>query len=214
MDLKPCCRSRDCRLFFNAVSHRSSRNGRHLEGSSMHGLKTLICTTALFLAPLAIVPVAEAQVIISIQPTCSYGYYDYAPYSCAPVGFYGPGYFYNGIFLGMGPWAGWGYTHGWGEHRFRDGRGGRYRGGGGLAVNRGRGGDGSAIRASNRSESRPRTTAAGPHRTAVRGTSSHSATAHGSAPHVNAPHGGAAHGGAPHAEAHGGGSHRGADVHP
>ena len=37
------------------------------------------------------------------------------------MGFYGPGYFYNGIFLGMGPWAGWGYGHGWGSHRFVDG---------------------------------------------------------------------------------------------
>jgi hypothetical protein len=52
------------------------------------------------------------------SPVCSYGYYDYAPYACAPYGFYGPGYFYNGIFLGMGPWAGWGYGHGWGGHRF------------------------------------------------------------------------------------------------
>ncbi|MGC2619912.1 MAG: hypothetical protein WA414_12785, partial [Acidobacteriaceae bacterium] len=68
-------------------------------------------------------------VVIGVQPVCSYGYYDYAPYECAPVGFYGPGYFYNGIFLGMGPWAGWGYGHGWGSHRFTEGGGGRYNGG-------------------------------------------------------------------------------------
>ena len=56
----------------------------------------------------ALAPAAQAQVMVSIgvQPVCSWGYCDYAPYSCAPNGFYGPGYFYNGIFLGMRPWAG------------------------------------------------------------------------------------------------------------
>src|SRR5580700_7500315 len=95
----------------------------------MQTFKALISTTAL-LAALAMVPTAHAQIGISvgIQPVCSYGYYDYAPYECAPVGFYGPGYFYNGIFLGMGPWAGWGYTNGWGYHRFNGGGGGRYNG--------------------------------------------------------------------------------------
>ena len=53
---------------------------------------------------------------------CAYGYYGYAPYACAPYGYYGPGYFYNGIFLGMGPWGGWGYSHGWGSHRFSERR--------------------------------------------------------------------------------------------
>src|SRR5882757_124361 len=69
------------------------------------GWKTLLCTAA-FLSFAALVgtsvPKADAQVSINIggpPPVCSYGYYDYAPYSCAPVGFYGPGYFYNGIFL-------------------------------------------------------------------------------------------------------------------
>ena len=105
----------------------------------MHGLKILSSTTALLVA-LALVPVAKSQVAINIgvQPVCSYGYYDYSPYACAPVGFYGPGYFYNGIFLGMGPWSGWGYSHGWGGHRFSSGGGGRYNGGGGAAANRGR----------------------------------------------------------------------------
>jgi hypothetical protein len=103
----------------------------------MHGIKALFSTTALF-AGLALAPVLQAQVIINVgvQPSCAYGYYDYQPYACAPMGFYGPGYFYNGIFLGMGPWAGWGYGHGWGSHRFERDGGGSYRGGGGLAANR------------------------------------------------------------------------------
>ncbi len=50
-------------------------------------------------------PPAHAQIVVNlgVQPNCPYGYYDYAPYQCAPMGFYGSGYFYNGIFLGMGP---------------------------------------------------------------------------------------------------------------
>jgi hypothetical protein len=75
----------------------------------MRGLKVLLGATVL-LGSLALVPKVNAQVAINIggPPVCSYGYYNYSPYACAPVGFYGPGYFYNGIFLGMGPWAGWG----------------------------------------------------------------------------------------------------------
>src|SRR5271169_3386023 len=110
----------------------------------MRGLKVLLGSTAL-LAGLALAPMAKAQIEvgigvpavgIGIQPVCEYGYYDYAPYACSPYGYYGPGYFYNGIFLGMGPWANWGYGHGWGGHRFSDGGGGSYRGGGGEAANR------------------------------------------------------------------------------
>lgn len=87
----------------------------------------LLCA-AVLIAFTALTPKADAQISIQIgpPPVCPYGYYDYAPYRCAPVGFYGPGYFYNGIFLGVGPWANWGYAHGWGRHRFVGPRGGRY----------------------------------------------------------------------------------------
>src|SRR6202012_4756731 len=113
------------------------------------GLKTLLFTSML-LAPLALLPLANAQISVNIgaPPVCSYGYYDYSPYACSPVGYYGPGYFYNGIFLGMGPWAGWGYNHGWGHHRFSGGGGGRYHGDGarynGGPANRGRSGGGAS----------------------------------------------------------------------
>ncbi|MGA9449392.1 MAG: hypothetical protein WBV26_23340, partial [Candidatus Sulfotelmatobacter sp.] len=80
---------------------------------AMHSL--ILAGSTTLLVPLALVPTANAQVVISLTPPmCSYGYYDYSPYGCAPMGFYGPGYFYNGIFLGVGPWANWGYGHGWG----------------------------------------------------------------------------------------------------
>ena len=101
----------------------------------MRGLKALLGTTAL-LAGLALAPAANAQLVVDIgvQPVCSYGYYGYAPYACAPMGYYGPGYFYNGIFLGMGPWGGWGYSHGWGGHRFNGEGGGSYHGGPGRVA--------------------------------------------------------------------------------
>ena len=112
----------------------------------MLGLKSLFATTALFIS-LAFLPVkqADAQIGIGIHigapPVCAWGYYDYAPYACAPRGFYGPGYFYSGIFLGVGPWRNWGYAHGWGEYRFRGAEGGRYRYGDGWREDPHRGGD-------------------------------------------------------------------------
>jgi hypothetical protein len=45
-------------------------------------------------------------------PVCSYGYYSYYPYACAPYGFYGPQWFVGGAFIGVGPWYHWGWGHG------------------------------------------------------------------------------------------------------
>ena len=51
---------------------------------------------------------APAQIGIGVNigpaPVCPYGYFDYAPYDCAPYGYYGPDWFVNGIFIGAGPW--------------------------------------------------------------------------------------------------------------
>ena len=49
---------------------------------------------------------SQAQISISIgaEPSCPYGYYDYAPYRCSPNGYYGPQYFASGVFVGVGPW--------------------------------------------------------------------------------------------------------------
>lgn len=51
-------------------------------------------------------PRADAQVSVQIgpEPVCPYGYYDVAPYQCAPAGYYGPEWFNDGIFIGAGPW--------------------------------------------------------------------------------------------------------------
>src|SRR5271154_215998 len=60
-------------------------------------------------------------------PACTYGYYGYAPYACAPYGYYGPDYFNGGVFIGAGPWF-----HGWGGGR--GGYGGWGRGGWGRGF--------------------------------------------------------------------------------
>ena len=52
--------------------------------------------------------VAPSQISVGIglggAPVCPYGYFDYAPYDCAPYGYYGPDWFVGGVFLGAGPW--------------------------------------------------------------------------------------------------------------
>jgi hypothetical protein len=184
----------------------------------------LLAGTTTFLVLLAVVTTAKAQVVISLNPPiCSYGYYDYSPYGCAPIGFYGPGYFYNGIFLGVGPWANWGYGHGWGEHRFNGGGGGTYvaahgnGGGRSDAANRGvkpsaalvsrRGGSGSApVRRSHGTAAHSSPSHSTSHTTAAHGSASHGTT------HATATHGGGSHGeGESHGNgggSHGGGEHR------
>ncbi|MGC1871087.1 MAG: hypothetical protein WA700_09030 [Acidobacteriaceae bacterium] len=163
----------------------------------MPGFNVLLLSTAL-LAPLALAPTGNAQISININvpPSCSYGYYGYAPYACAPSGYYGPGYFYNGIFLGMGPWANWGYGHGWGSHRFTHDGGGRYHGGGGGTAYRGPSGSASDGHASKQGESHAKPSPA-----------THGGTSHA------ASHTTAAHGGTSHAASHTTASHSGGESH-
>lgn len=47
---------------------------------------------------------AQVSINIGPEPGCPYGYYDYAPYNCAPYGYYGPEWFSGGVFIGAGPW--------------------------------------------------------------------------------------------------------------
>jgi hypothetical protein len=72
----------------------------------MRGLKILgvtAITSGFFIAGLA---TAETQLSINIgvAPACPYGYFDVAPYRCAPSGYYGPEWFNGGLFIGAGPW--------------------------------------------------------------------------------------------------------------
>jgi len=73
----------------------------------MSSLKPLFLST---IAAAMLVPslAAPSQVSVGINlggpPVCPYGYFDYAPYDCAPYGYYGPDWFVGGVFLGAGPW--------------------------------------------------------------------------------------------------------------
>lgn len=68
-----------------------------------------------FLAPLCLLclfclgsPSVRAQINIGVhigpEPGCPYGYFAYAPYNCAPYGYYSPDWFADGVFIGAGPW--------------------------------------------------------------------------------------------------------------
>ena len=65
-----------------------------------------VALPALVVVLLSIPRPAHAQVSINIgaEPDCPYGYYDLAPYNCAPYGYYGPEWFNGGVFIGAGPW--------------------------------------------------------------------------------------------------------------
>jgi len=65
---------------------------------------------------------SQAQVAIGVQigpdygyynapPVCPYGYYPDYPFGCAPIGYWGPEWFADGVFIGAGPWYRWYYTH-------------------------------------------------------------------------------------------------------
>jgi hypothetical protein len=69
-------------------------------------LFAIVSVAAICLAVAA--PKAVAQVSVGVNigaaPDCPYGYYDYAPYACAPYGYYGAEWFSGGVFVGAGPW--------------------------------------------------------------------------------------------------------------
>jgi len=72
----------------------------------MRGFKFLMLAAVAGSCLTALVPRAQAQVSINVgvAPDCPYGYYDVAPYGCAPAGYYGPEWFTGGVFIGAGPW--------------------------------------------------------------------------------------------------------------
>ena len=64
----------------------------------------LAAIAAFALTPGATEAAAQVTVNIGVAPDCPYGYYDYAPYNCAPDGYFGPEWFSAGAFIGTGPW--------------------------------------------------------------------------------------------------------------
>ena len=66
--------------------------------------------------------IGVAPAYVAGPPVCSYGYYDYYPYACAPYGYYGAQYFVDGVFIGAGPWYHWGHPAGfWNRGWYRGG---------------------------------------------------------------------------------------------
>ncbi len=72
----------------------------------MKSLKYLAIAAVAAMCCTVYIPKTQAQVSVDIgvAPECPYGYYDYAPYNCAPYGYYGPEWFTGGVFIGAGPW--------------------------------------------------------------------------------------------------------------
>jgi hypothetical protein len=72
----------------------------------MNNIKVLALAAiaAFALAPGAPKAAAQVTLDIGVAPDCPYGYYDYAPYNCAPDGYFGPEWFNAGVFIGTGPW--------------------------------------------------------------------------------------------------------------
>jgi hypothetical protein len=72
----------------------------------MRGITFVLLAAAAGIGLTAAAPKAEAQVSVDIgvAPDCPYGYYDVAPYACAPAGYYGPEWFNGDVFVGAGPW--------------------------------------------------------------------------------------------------------------
>src|ERR1700686_3929008 len=72
----------------------------------MHGFKLFALAGFAAIGLASIAPQASGQINIQIgvEPSCPYGYYDYAPYRCAPSGYYAPQWVVGGGFLGAGKW--------------------------------------------------------------------------------------------------------------
>src|SRR5690242_7066078 len=79
----------------------------------------LLALLALLAMPAAYL---QAQVSIGVQigpsygiynapPVCEYGFYPYYPYACTPYGYWGPDYFVDGVFIGVGPWSNFYYRY-------------------------------------------------------------------------------------------------------
>jgi hypothetical protein len=76
------------------------------EVNFMRGLRFVVVAALAAFCFTVTAPKAGAQVAVSVgvEPDCPYGYYDAAPYGCAPSGYYGPEWFTSGVFVGVGPW--------------------------------------------------------------------------------------------------------------
>jgi hypothetical protein len=70
----------------------------------MHRFVFLALTAVGGLTAITMTAADQVGVEVGVAPECPYGYYDVAPYSCAPTGYYGPEWFNGDGFIGAGPW--------------------------------------------------------------------------------------------------------------
>jgi len=111
----------------SGAGSKTNATGRHKEDAMR--MTRLVLFAMLLAVPFAVTAKAQEMVGVGPEvvappmaygpPVCEWGYYAYYPYACAPYGYYGPEWFYGGLFIGAGPW----YHRGW------YGRGGYGRGG-------------------------------------------------------------------------------------
>lgn len=57
------------------------------------------------------VQIGPSYGIYNAPPVCEYGFYPTYPFDCAPYGYYGSNYFVNGVFIGVGPWNNFYFSH-------------------------------------------------------------------------------------------------------
>jgi len=98
-----------CSLLLCAPSSAGIRNDQAIIPTKEDPLNTLkylaiTAVAAVSLTASASRPTIQTMVEVGPAPDCPYGYYDYAPYACAPYGYYGPEWFSGGVFIGAGPW--------------------------------------------------------------------------------------------------------------
>jgi hypothetical protein len=70
----------------------------------IHGKVLALSALAIALLSSSSLGPAQVSIRVGVEPGCPYGYFDYAPYDCAPYGYYGPDWFNGGVFIGAGPW--------------------------------------------------------------------------------------------------------------
>ncbi|HZC22260.1 MAG TPA: hypothetical protein VE866_02895, partial [Candidatus Binatia bacterium] len=63
-------------------------------------MRSICAIFVVLILALMVVPAVSAQAPASPEPVCQYGYYGFAPYACAPYGYYNPDWFVSGVFIG------------------------------------------------------------------------------------------------------------------
>src|ERR1700678_193858 len=95
------------------------------QGGCMRYIRSVLIAM-LVAVPFLVTSTAHAQVAVGVgvgpdvveapdaygPPACDWGYYSYYPYSCAPYGYYGPGWVNGGVLLGVRPLYGSGLGSG------------------------------------------------------------------------------------------------------